>query len=190
MRRCGRTGRRFMTVIPFKRRVQPSLPRLPRLPRVRFSLSAVAWMVLVFAAVLMTLAGIAPPGVAASPSQPAAAAETSNVLIGVRVIDGDTVASDGVRYRIANIDTPEMAATCDAERVAAQRATNRAVALISAARRIEMRPTGRVDRFGRTVAFISVDGADFGSRMIAAGLARPWRGRREPWCDAGGHLIP
>ena len=37
---------------------------------------------------------------------------------------------------------------------------------------------------------IEIDGRDLGQMMIAEGLARPWRGRREPWCDANGNLIP
>jgi micrococcal nuclease len=37
---------------------------------------------------------------------------------------------------------------------------------------------------------VLIDGRDLGETLIAEGVARPWRGRREPWCDAGGNLIP
>jgi endonuclease YncB( thermonuclease family) len=111
-----------------------------------------------------------------------------------RVIDGDTLedmAAD-VTYRIVNIDTPETGprARCPAERALGDRATQQARGLIAAAGNVELRPTGRIDRYGRTIAFVLIDGRDLGETLIANGLARPWRGRREPWCDASGNLIP
>jgi endonuclease YncB( thermonuclease family) len=94
--------------------------------------------------------------------------------------------------RLVNIDTPETGsrARCPAERTLGDRATNAARALIAQARRLELNPTGRIDRYGRTIAFVVIDGHDMGETLIAEGLARPWRGRREPWCDADGNLIP
>ncbi len=38
------------------------------------------------------------------------------------------------------------------------------------------------DRYGRTLATVSVDGQDVGEILIAEGLARPWTGHRQPWC--------
>lgn len=112
----------------------------------------------------------------------------------LRVIDGDTFEDlrADVTYRIVNIDTPETGsrAACVAERELGNRATEAARRLVSQAQRLELRPTGRIDRYGRTIAFALLDGADWGETLIAAGLARPWRGRREPWCDANGALIP
>ncbi|MBL8544446.1 MAG: thermonuclease family protein [Hyphomonadaceae bacterium] len=111
-----------------------------------------------------------------------------------RVIDGDTIEDEatGERIRLVNIDTPETGprARCAAERQLGDRATQRARVLIAAASRVEIARTGRSDRYQRTIAFIRVDGRDFGEQMIAEGLARPWRGRREPWCSADGALIP
>ena len=112
----------------------------------------------------------------------------------LRVVDGDTLedmASD-ITYRLVNIDTPETGsrARCTAERNLGDRATAAARALISQARRIELNATGRIDRYGRTIAFVVIDGQDMGETLMAEGLARPWRGRREPWCDANGNLIP
>lgn len=110
-----------------------------------------------------------------------------------RVIDGDTLEDLGadITYRIVNIDTPETGsrARCQAERDLGNRATQQARALVSAGT-VELRATGRIDRYGRTIAFVLIDGRDLGETLIADGLARPWRGRREPWCDAGGNLIP
>ncbi len=112
----------------------------------------------------------------------------------IRVIDGDTLEDmrDEITYRVVNIDTPETGsrARCTAERELGDRATATVRTLISQTRRVDVRPTGRIDRYGRTIAFIVLDGSDMGETLIAAGLARPWRGRREPWCDSSGNLIP
>lgn len=123
------------------------------------------------------------------PSRPPAA-ERANW----RVIDGDTFEDldTGDRYRLENIDTPETGgrARCTAERQLGDRATRQARALITSANSLDVRRTGRVDRYDRIIAFIEVDGRDLGELLIAEGLARPWRGRREPWCDANGALLP
>jgi endonuclease YncB( thermonuclease family) len=112
----------------------------------------------------------------------------------MRVVDGDTLEDmrADITYRIVNIDTPETGsrARCNAERALGDRATALARSLISRARDLELRPTGRIDRYGRTIAFVLIDGRDLGETLIAEGVARPWRGRREPWCDAAGNLIP
>ena len=47
---------------------------------------------------------------------------------------------------------------------------------IAQARQVEAHPTGRRDRYGRIVARIEIDGVDLGERLIARGLAQPWRG--------------
>lgn len=111
-----------------------------------------------------------------------------------RVIDGDTFEdlSTGERIRLENIDTPETGprARCVAERELGNRATAAARSLIVNASELEVSRTGRTDRYNRTIAFIAIDGRDLGEQMIAEGLARPWRGRREAWCDANGNLIP
>lgn len=126
----------------------------------------------------------------ASPARGEPNAEARNV----RVIDGDTLedTSSDITYRVVNIDTPETGsrARCTAERELGNRATREVRALVASADRIEMRATGRIDRYGRTIAYVLIDGRDLGETLIAEGLARPWRGRREPWCDADGGLIP
>ena len=112
----------------------------------------------------------------------------------IRVIDGDTMEDmrEDITYRVVNIDTPETGsrARCTAERSLGNRATEAARTLVAQAQRLEVRATGRIDRYGRTIAFVLIDGRDMGETLIAEGLARPWRGRREPWCDASGNLIP
>jgi micrococcal nuclease len=124
------------------------------------------------------------------PAAPAGAAEARTI----RVFDGDTIqdTTTDTTYRIVNIDTPEAGrgARCAAERALADRATRRTRSLIAAAANVETRATSRIDQYGRTIAFVAVDGRDLGQILIAEGLARPWRGRREPWCSAQGGLIP
>jgi endonuclease YncB( thermonuclease family) len=142
-------------------------------------------------------------GLVAFPSPPAALGEPSNAAKSsrahergeaahLRVIDGDTLEdmATNITYRVVNIDTPETGprARCRAERKLGNRATRQARALISSAGSVELRPTGRVDRYGRTVAFVLIDGRDLGETLIGEGLARRWRGRGERWCGANGGL--
>jgi micrococcal nuclease len=108
-------------------------------------------------------------------------------------IDGDTIErrATGERIRVANIDTPETAdrARCVAERQRGEMAKQRVRAMLSEAISVEVESVGRTDAYGRTVDYIAVDGRDLGTVLIAEHLARPWRGRREPWCRADGGLL-
>lgn len=104
-------------------------------------------------------------------------------LTTVRVIDGDTLAIGEERVRIENIDTPETGhrAECEYERLGAIAATEIARQRFATARSAHIQRSGR-DRYGRTLARISVDGADFGEWMIAGEHAVPWSGRQHDWC--------
>jgi endonuclease YncB( thermonuclease family) len=110
-----------------------------------------------------------------------------------RVIDGDTIEdlASGERIRLANIDTPEIrdGAHCAAERQHGERARTEVRLLLARAEQIAVRRTGREDDYGRTIAYVLVDGRDLGRTLVAEGLARPWRGRREPWCGSDGSLL-
>ncbi|MCF6112290.1 thermonuclease family protein [Mesorhizobium muleiense] len=103
-------------------------------------------------------------------------------------LDGDTIIADGTRIRIANIDAPEIHRFhCDAERRLGLVAKRR-VAELLASGQVTVHPgdpdSGRLtDRYGRTLATIEVNGRDVGEILIAEGLARPWNGKRRPWCD-------
>lgn len=102
-------------------------------------------------------------------------------------VDGDTVTHEGERIRIANIDAPEIHhAQCDAEKRLGLVAKRRIAELLASGEAIVHRgdpETGRKkDRYGRILATIEVGGRDVGKIMIAEGLARPWAGRRQPWC--------
>lgn len=100
----------------------------------------------------------------------------------VRVIDGDTVEIAGEIIRIENIDTPERGfrAECDAERMLAEVASATLEELMGeGVPQIER--TGR-DRYGRTLARLSVGGQDIGEALIERDQAVPWGGRRHDWC--------
>jgi endonuclease YncB( thermonuclease family) len=107
------------------------------------------------------------------------AAETLNGLV-VRTIDGDTL-EVMVKVRVRGIDTPEIAGKCPIEIAAALDARDATEALVG--RVITLRKLG-VDRYGRLLATIETeDGQDLASALIRLGQARPWKGRREQWCD-------
>lgn len=104
------------------------------------------------------------------------------------VVDGDTINFGNERVRIANIDTPEIhSAKCDAEKRLGLVAKRRVAELLAGGDIIIHRGdpnTGRLnDRHGRTLATIEVAGEDIGEVMITEGLARPWTGKRQPWCE-------
>jgi endonuclease YncB( thermonuclease family) len=131
----------------------------------------------------------APPPAGIPSGSPLDAPATSGgapVRVGasVRVIDGDTFAYDGVRVRIADIDTPEIHGRCPAETALAARATRRMGALLAAGP-FELHPLGDgrdEDRYGRKLRIVTRNGRSLGDMLVAEGLARTWTGRREPWC--------
>lgn len=98
------------------------------------------------------------------------------------VHDGDGVRScEGERIRIENINAPELPdsplcrqrranAWCD---YALGYKSRDALARFLKTGRVEMRRNGK-DRYGRTLARITVDGRDAGEYLISLGLARPW----------------
>ena len=97
------------------------------------------------------------------------------------IVDGDTVVLGEERIRLSNIDAPEVRqAQCEAEASLGRRAGARLRALLAEGP-ASVRREGS-DRFGRTLARISVAGRDVGERLVAEGLARRWDGRRQPWC--------
>lgn len=105
--------------------------------------------------------------------------EEANVLFAI--VDGDTVLLSGERIRIANVDAPEVRlAQCESEARLGRLATDRLRGLLIEGPAV-VRREGE-DRFGRTLARISVNGRDVGDRLVNEGLARRWDGRRQPWC--------
>ncbi len=111
----------------------------------------------------------------------------------LRVIDGDTVAVRVVvwlgqelvtKVRLRGIDAPEINGACPSEIQRAIAARDALVALIDA-QPVLLTQVGQDKYGGRVVARLVVaSGQDAGAALVAAGHARPWRGRRETgWCS-------
>lgn len=101
------------------------------------------------------------------------------------VIDGDTIqCSRGPRVRIARIDAPEMPGHCRTGRSCAPGdpfASKAALVALIDRRPLRCTPVSAsprggssTDRYGRTVAQCSVNGADIGEYMISRGYAIRW----------------
>lgn len=107
------------------------------------------------------------------------------------VYDGDTltVSINGQvdRVRVQNIDTPELAGKCSSEKALAVKARDFArdwanlqkmqIALITGKR--------ERDKYGRLLAYVRNErGEDLGEKLIEAGLAVRWAGKRhQGWCN-------
>ena len=98
------------------------------------------------------------------------------------VHDGDSIRCGTERIRIADIDAPELPgspkcipepqpwADCDYEKGA--RARDALIAFL--AQGPAMIERQRLDRYGRTLALITINGKDAGQYLIDLGLARAW----------------
>lgn len=100
------------------------------------------------------------------------------------VVDGDTFWLDGVKIRIADIDTPEISEPkCDSEYELGMKATYRLRELLNEGP-FELNSIGSrdEDRHGRKLRVVVRNGRSLGDQLVSEGLARTWSGRREPWC--------
>lgn len=99
------------------------------------------------------------------------------------VVDGDTAWIRSEKIRIADIDAPEThPPRCQSEADLGNRATERLAELMNAGP-FELRMIDRdTDRYGRKLLILSRHGRSLGDQLVAEGLARPWEGRRRPWC--------
>lgn len=106
----------------------------------------------------------------------------------VKVIDGDTIdlcQGDKVeRIRIANLDAPE------SYRPKCAKEKHLGLAAKDEALRFFIRPSVdldvtryNTDRYGRSVAAVSVNGVDFATHMIEAGHGVKWQfNEKHNWC--------
>jgi micrococcal nuclease len=102
------------------------------------------------------------------------------------VVDGDTFHMDGVTIRIADIDAPEThPPRCAREADLGDRATTRLSQLLSAGAFQLVRQNRDIDKYGRQLRIVIRDGRSIGKVLVGEGLARPWTGKRRPWCDGG-----
>jgi endonuclease YncB( thermonuclease family) len=96
------------------------------------------------------------------------------------VVDGDTFWHNRIKYRLADIDAPEVSEPkCTAEAKQGQAATYRLAALLNAGR-FELHSEG-ADRYGRTLVKVTRSGRSLGEQLVSEGLARRW-GDRRGWC--------
>lgn len=101
----------------------------------------------------------------------------------IRVIDGDTIESPyGVTYRLLGFDTPEIHnAKTPHEYALGMKAKRRLEQIISRGT-VRIIESGKLDKYGRTLATLTVNGHDVGETLIREGLARPYGGgKRLPW---------
>ncbi|MFG1466677.1 thermonuclease family protein [Xanthobacter sp. DSM 24535] len=104
----------------------------------------------------------------------------------LRVIDGDTVALGTEHIRLLDIDAPETAhPRCESELVLGLAAKARLLELLRG-RPVEIVRHGR-DRYGRTLARLTVGGRDVGALLSADGLAIAWRPGHDAWVDRAAH---
>lgn len=100
------------------------------------------------------------------------------------VVDGDTFYMDGTTIRIMDIDAPETHPPhCAYEADLGDRATRRLSQLLSSGAFQLVRANRDVDKHGRQLRVVIRDGRSVGKMLVAEGLARPWSGKRRPWCD-------
>jgi endonuclease YncB( thermonuclease family) len=104
----------------------------------------------------------------------------------VAVHDGDTIRCDGERVRISNIDAPELAYSprCDPRHMRAGKNPSWCDDALGLRSRDALQAfviSGTVaihrqgsDRYGRTLARLTVNGSDAGAYLIHLGLARAW----------------
>lgn len=116
------------------------------------------------------------------------ASDTTGTCRIYQVIDGDTVrmwcpGRYSTKARLTGFDAPELfSPACASELLAAQQAQWALRRAIFGATRIVLSREG-VDRYGRALVAVTLDGEPLARKMIAAGHARPYAGgRRQGWC--------
>lgn len=97
------------------------------------------------------------------------------------IVDGDTGWQDGDKWRIANIDTPEISSPeCANERSLGYAARDRLRTLMSRGYSLTQYGKGY---YGRTLVTVTLaDGRDAGDVLIAEGLSQRWPNSGNPWC--------
>lgn len=100
------------------------------------------------------------------------------------VVDGDTLWLNGVKIRIADIDTPEVSRPrCQKEYDLGVLATQRLIQLLNQGEfSVATSEWGEQDRFGRKLRFIERAHVSIGDQLVQEGLAHPWVGHKVPWC--------
>lgn len=100
------------------------------------------------------------------------------------LVDADTGWKRGVKWRLLDIDAPEISRPeCRREAETGNRATRRLQQLMSGGYMLE--DSGRKDRTSDRRALMQIilpDGRDAGQILIKEGLSQPWPNRGNKWC--------
>lgn len=106
----------------------------------------------------------------------------------IRVIDGDTIDRWPLRHRLLGFDAPEIGrARCDRERERGLAAKTRLGELIRGAGTVGLyRRSWALDRYGRALSRLEVDGRDVAEIAITEGWGVRYNGRGPAWDWCGG----
>jgi endonuclease YncB( thermonuclease family) len=111
------------------------------------------------------------------------------------IYDGDTITlkcmrdfkchKNALKVRIMGVDTPEIKGKCRKEKVLARKAKQFTVAFVRTSGEIVLSydEYNKYDRYGRLLAYLSVDGKDLSESLIENKLGRRYDGgKRRGWC--------
>lgn len=99
------------------------------------------------------------------------------------VVDGDNLRLAGERYRLLDINAPEISSPhCDAELALGEAASRRLRDLLNAGPFSLASGPEQTDSYGRKLRRIIRGGRSLGDVLVAEGLAEPWQGYRRNWC--------
>lgn len=100
------------------------------------------------------------------------------------LVDGDTGWQGGVKWRMLNVDAPEIddKAQCDAERQKARGSLDRLAALMADG--YSIKSSGKNDKFGRVLVDVVLsDGRNAGTVLLEERLTQRWPNDGNVWCS-------
>ncbi|MEL6196020.1 MAG: thermonuclease family protein [Myxococcota bacterium] len=120
--------------------------------------------------------------------------------ITIHWVDGDSGTIGDHRFRLADVDAPEIGAVgssrgakCESERLLGQKA-HRLMRHLSKNATVQLSVVGKTDRYGRLVVVMKVDGKNLAELGTRAGYLRPWPHRagkalspKPDWCTLPRH---
>ncbi len=100
------------------------------------------------------------------------------------VVDGDTFWLDAVKYRISDIDTPEISEPkCQEELTLGEAAKYRLLSLLNEGPFGLQAGLRDEDKYGRKLRAVYRGGRSLGHVLVKEELARTWTGQRISWCQ-------
>lgn len=97
------------------------------------------------------------------------------------VVDGDTFWLRGEKIRVEGYDSPQMGEPKCSRPAAGAIAARSALAELLNSGEVTLDRRG-TDKYGRTLARVSVDGVGITRQMIGAGHGRRYSPGQQPWC--------